>query len=80
MTIPKITETNRMPLTFPGVPFILRATMLKMSSALRICHDEERWEIVTKSSMLNRRMYFRIGQEFSDSGGEARITARDDIQ
>ena len=45
--------------------------MLKMSSALRISHDEERWEIETKSSMLNRRMQFKLGQEFSD-GGEAR--------
>ena len=45
--------------------------MLRMSQALSISHDTERWEIETKSSMLNRRMQFTIGQEFSD-GGEVR--------
>ena len=45
--------------------------MLRMSLALRISHDDERWQIETKSSMLNRRMQFTLGQEFSD-GGEAR--------
>jgi len=46
-----------------------------MSSALRISHDKENWEIETKSSMLNRRINFKLGQEFSD-GREARIRAR----
>ena len=55
-----------MPSTFSGVPLFLRATVLKMSIALRISHDKENWEIETKSSMLNRRINFKLGQEFSD--------------
>ena len=70
----KASIQDSIPSTPSGVPFILRATMLRMSLALRISHDEERWQIETKSSMLNRRMQFTLGQEFSD-GGEARDEA-----
>ena len=54
----------------------MRATVLKLSSVLRITHDKERWEIETRSSVLNKTINFKLGQEFADCSREARVRAR----